>query len=60
MTFVQVQLQILNRSDIELRHDKKGREYAVFWSRSTGWTRCNMNDAKMILAQRAEASEVVA
>jgi hypothetical protein len=52
-TFEAAQAAILNRSEIQLRADKKGREYAVFWSRHTGWTRCNTDQAKVILAGRA-------
>lgn len=60
MTAAQAHLNVLARSDIQLRSDRKGREYAVFWSRHTGWTRCNMTDAKLILAAREESAAVAA
>lgn len=55
MTVSEAQAAILNRSSIEIRTDRKGREFGVFWSRHTGWTRCSLIEAKLILAEREAA-----
>jgi hypothetical protein len=54
MTAQEAHTAHIARSEIEIRSDRKGREYAVFWSRHTGWTRCEMTLAQLILAGRGE------
>lgn len=54
MTYEQAFANILARSTIQIRTDKKGREFAQYWSmRAARWIRCSINEAKIALAAQA-------
>jgi len=51
MTYEQAFANILARSTIKIATDKKGREFAQYWSmRAARWIRCGLAEAKIALA----------
>jgi hypothetical protein len=53
-TIEQVQAAILARSTIEIRTDKKGREFAQYYCRrAMRWIRCSLDAAKIAVAAQA-------
>lgn len=56
MTYEQALANILARSEIQIRTDKKGREFAQYYSmKAMRWIRCPIADAKIALASQEAA-----
>lgn len=53
MTYEEAHAAILARSTIQIRTDRKGREFAQYWSmRAARWIRCGLEEAKLALASQ--------
>ena len=60
-TIEEVQTQIVVNAArggwVEIKTDRKGREFAQYYSRAAGrWIRCGLADAKLALAMVEEAA----
>lgn len=54
LTLEQAQANILARSEIQIRTDKKGREFAQYYCRrAMRWIRCGLDAAKIAKAAQS-------